>query len=743
MGFKGQVSIFIIVGAVLVLIIGVVFMMSSYEAEVTREPISEEFLVVRDYVESCLASTSEDALTLAGSQGGYIDTRASGITTNELDPTSASGFVALEGTQTVTPYWHYLKSRNNCEANCAFEVAVPPLEGTSARSIEFQLESYISEQLVTCIDSFQPLVASGYRVDERSLPLVDVLFRDDDVRVVAYYDLIASSGEKTQEMTRFISDMDVPFKKMYEFAQVLTAAERSYGFIDKHFVEILGYYTGVDSRRLPPFSDSRNEYVNTVFWIKSQVKARVAELLSGYVGMIQVNGTKNYVGFDMSDISDPSVQRVTQRIYTNAVVPFDATLAAKKFGSDKMNVYFEYLDWPIYFNINADGELIKPNSMTVDFFPFFGLHQFQSYYDVSFPVRVVMTNPDALKGKGYTFSFGLESNVRENEPMSLNYTRYTTQFNQVIELGSFNDANNSQVVGEPLFADDSAIPESYLCEADQMNSGLVSGKVIDAKTGQNLDDASLTFACGDLSCAVGVTGRSGSISSKMPICAGGFLLVQKFGYGSKSISISTDLDEPFTFEESIALEPVRTKPVKLQKYMIYKQGGQWNLTSISTNLAATEQLALSIEQLDAPVGTNPHVGFVALNPDLGPDQPLSVDIIPGTYKVEIVLFNDEELYIPKQTRRSGGLFGSSYEIPEVRMQQYPSGMLTLDETTRLWTVTAEELDQADYILFKLPAFDFSTLASPVVEDLDVLGKYNEIAQRDLNRLMPVLVVADE
>src|SRR3989338_3468827 len=69
--------------------------------------------------------------------------------------------------------------------------------------------------------------------------------------------------------------------------------------------------------------------------------------------------------------------------------------------SKDLSFSFNYLGWPSYFDINSEGELITPTSASTSFKSFFfGMQQYEFYYDVSYPVVVEIKNPDDLNKRG-------------------------------------------------------------------------------------------------------------------------------------------------------------------------------------------------------------------------------------------------------------------------------------------------------------------------------------------------------
>lgn len=76
---RAQVTVFIILGILIVIAFGVVFYASSLVSQPTRVRETAQVQSVRDYVTSCLERTVKDALVLAGQQGGRIFVDQGGV----------------------------------------------------------------------------------------------------------------------------------------------------------------------------------------------------------------------------------------------------------------------------------------------------------------------------------------------------------------------------------------------------------------------------------------------------------------------------------------------------------------------------------------------------------------------------------------------------------------------------------------------------------------------------------------
>src|SRR3990167_4941783 len=111
---KGQISIFIIMG-IIILVIGSIFVYQKYsinkstsedDVAFVSQEVPLQFQPVYAYVENCLISTSLDALEIIGEQGGYIDYGDFGFS-ESIDPTNSDLVEFSPGSDLKVPYWYH------------------------------------------------------------------------------------------------------------------------------------------------------------------------------------------------------------------------------------------------------------------------------------------------------------------------------------------------------------------------------------------------------------------------------------------------------------------------------------------------------------------------------------------------------------------------------------------------------------------------------------------------------------
>ncbi|MFT4311680.1 MAG: hypothetical protein ACMXYF_00440 [Candidatus Woesearchaeota archaeon] len=464
---RGQVAVFVIVGVVVLLLASVYFMYQSAldvgDSEVSRtvsEVVPDEFIRVREFVQQCLNDIGLRGLEKAASQGGYIYPERFGIQAQHFAPTTSNAFTLAQGSNPV-PYWYYLATPNDCSGNCIFLSEQPYLRGPEPDSIQSQLNSYVREELPFCIRGFTALGDEGFTVEVLGDFEVFTYFHDQNVQFFLEYPLEVTFQESTSRVSEYQVYVDVPFMRLYELAAMLTGLQSEFRYLEHTTMELISLYSGLDRNKLPPTSGSTYEYVAALFWPVTQVEFMLRDILQTYVSAVQVQGVSNYMDrteqFMHLDGPQSRVLAI-QRLYEKfdlplGVIPYDGPVTVpqnliERYGEElaetivrstqraepnpdfvqrfgRFEVYHSYSGQQMYFNVNDDGGLIKPNSLSVDFFGLlpFGFQQYDVLYDVAYPVLVEVYDPDALGGQGFTFAFGLETNVENNEPLVETFTR--------------------------------------------------------------------------------------------------------------------------------------------------------------------------------------------------------------------------------------------------------------------------------------------------------------------------------
>ncbi len=696
---KSQASIFMIVGILLV-IGGVIFFYSTQKAQkplepeikIVQEQVPVEFQPIRNYANGCAYSVGIEGLKIIGEQGGYISFSDKSLNKESFtitnNPTESDAVSFTKDSSLKIPYWWYLKSANNCRGDCAFASKRPDLR-QSDNSIEKQLERYIDLKLNDCMDNFKPFTEQGFKIAEAGKIRTDVVIASDDISLLVEYPLtVERQGAKTK-MTQFFVTIPVNLDKVYDLATKITNLEMKHRYMEKHALNLIVAFSGVDKEKLPPMSDMRFKFGSSTSWQKSDLKNKITGLLAAYIPLFQVDGTYNYE----RNVFDSGLK---QRLYDSTIIP------AANSSFRNLAASFTYLDfWPLYFDLNCKGDKCSPSSAN-SLISFFGIQEYRFNYDLSFPVLVEVKDPFALKGKGYSFNFFLEGNIRNNKPMPVDFT--------------------------PLGA--SALSErSLLCDAK--TSGNVTVNVVNAANKKPVDDAQILYTIIDESCFIGATDSAGILKEAFPVGVGGVVNVVKDSYIGKAVEFDAKAKADSSLK--VELKPIYTKNLVVKKKNIAKTPQGWQFVNSPVDLSNKESALVTLTRIgdETELEQSSVANYVG-----GQKDPSEIEIAPGNYVADATLILDGKIVIPeKQKCVTKGIFGEKecFIIPKIDFgekstpgqERFPEGGLKMN-----LTIKPEDLEHSGTMVIYVASIDLANVPEQArtVDDVEQMSKAEEYSK---------------
>lgn len=679
----------------LIIIGGIVFFYSTqkisapYEPEIKiiQEQVPLEFNPVKDYANACAYSVAEEGLKIIGKQGGYISftdkTLGKETFTSTNNPTESEIVSFAKDSELKIPYWWHLKSANNCKGDCKFASKRPELRSAD-NSIEKQLERYIDLKFKECLNNFEPFIEQGFKISEAGKIKSDATISAEDVIILVEYPLDIERQDAKTRISQYLVRLPVSLERIYDLATKITNLEIKHRYMEKHVLNLLVAFSGVDQSKLPPMSDMQFKFGGSTRWQKTDIKNKVTGLLVSYVPLFQVDGTYNYErnAFD---------SELRQRLYDSTIIP----VANSSFRD--LSAQFTYLDfWPAYFDLNCKGENCIPSSAN-SLISFFGIQQYRFAYDLSFPVLVEVQDPFAFNGQGYTFNFFLEGNIRNNKAMPADFA--------------------------PL--ERSALSErSLLCDAK--TSGNVTITVADAATKKPVDDANVLYTIIDESCFIGSTGAEGTLKEKFPVAVGGVVNIVKEGYIGKAVEFDPQLKVDSKLK--VEVNPLQTKKVIVRKKNVIKTPQGWQFSNAASDLGQKESATATLTRANG----EGELDFSSVAIYDGKET-AEIELAPGTYYADISLILDERIVVPeKQKCFKKDIFGDKecFTIPKIDFgekaspgqERFPSGGLK----TNL-TINGNDLEKYETIVFYVVSIDLASVPEQArtIEDIEQINKIEE------------------
>lgn len=265
MGKRGQITLFIIIGLILLLSITLLI---YYRNLTLKEPeiVPPQFNPVKEYVSSCLKITGRDAVELLGQQSGYIEIPQAWL----LDRDS---YISYAGIMNI-PYWYYLG-----------ESRVP-----SQEVIEQQISEYIESNLNDCLQDFAPFEATFGISEKRDLDVITTLDKKD-VRIEA--DFLLRVKSKADSKATYLSDfsaiLDVDLLEAYELARKMMEYENENMPIENATMDMVSMHPDIPESGMT-FHCGREQ------WYLHEIKDELSTIMRYQLSRVRIKNT-NYLDF--------------------------------------------------------------------------------------------------------------------------------------------------------------------------------------------------------------------------------------------------------------------------------------------------------------------------------------------------------------------------------------------------------------------------------------------------------------
>jgi hypothetical protein len=672
---RGQVTIFVIIGILIVLIIGLGIYTATRvtEEKVIIPQLQGDAGPIQLYIEACLNEVGTQGLNELGMHGGYIYPTSPEYTGTRLiydpyEPSESDGTqLDIKNLNSSIPYWYYFKSEQQCW-HCQFNTNMPTLN-----SMEQQLNKYINKNLGLCLKNFSSFEDQGYIIKELNSVSADTKIAESTVNFMINYSIEITRNRELTKADLFYKEVNIPLKKYYTIARNITALQANTGFLDAFTLYLIGQYSGLDFKKLPPIGEYSSGYT-TIFWSKTSTKMNFESLLISNIPLFRINGTSN--NFNITRVPRTSV---AGRMYAGMILHLMNIQEQKDLNLDTKEVNFIYLGQPTYMNINpSDGELVSPSvsgknmgdlgSTTGGLMSGVKPDQYYNFfYDISYPV--IVTIQDNTPGKEYVFVFAVQANLKQNKRMrdwiegngTIDWSRDYVKMN-------INDPSGGATLYDPISGENYTFTQSgptkkFFCNSDQKLSGEIKLRTYDSITSQSLNEVTVTHNCGNYaSCYLGISQYNSTFdesifSDKMPLCAGGYLLLEKPDYLPKRIPLTTNYEENNNLG-AVYLEPIFTKNVTLKKFMIqrdYKNIGPatvavgYKMSNSFEELGKNDTVVLRLTRVINDVMDTPWSQTIIFGKD-AMNNKTQLMLPAGRYDIDAQLMDYNGVVIPKECK---------------------------------------------------------------------------------------------
>lgn len=544
---KAQVSIFIIIGVILIIVLSFLFFSGKYELFIPHDTKIKN--QVSEIVEDCIYDATSRGVFLLGFQGGYID----------IAPEVALNPVKHVNFGSIIPNWD--SERGN----------IPTI-----LSMQKELENFVRKEAYSCIyNNLNNLTNFEITIDDEDTFEVESRINDHNVVVESYFNV--RFNEKNSEEILTVNDYYVKLDNarlgsLYKLAvEVYNYEGSTYVFEDLIIDQIRSADNYGDPESMP--TEGMSFSCSNKIWTKEQLKKNLANLNNNNFRYLYFDGTyskenlfqssfnedygtlrlrdyfdKNYV-VDMGEIDS-----VFENYNVEVFMP--STEITNSEGYSQNYPYREFEVTP------SSGQIVKSMNMEIDLgakIPIPCVQVFHHLYDLDYDLIVKLTDYSE-DGNYDIFQFPLRIIIDNNEPKKASFTSI------VREPRTFNlDA----YCNEKLY-------EYPLKVIAQDNSG------------NYLDRVNISYKCINLKCDIGETrvpinvlgSPKPELVSDYPFCIGGKVIGEKEGYFTTEQRVNTDSSllrrETFFGDNFIELEmiPIVSYEVDVETFLIKYQDGQ-------------------------------------------------------------------------------------------------------------------------------------------------------------------------
>jgi len=484
---KAQVTLFVILG-IIILIAGALVFYFKEKVSFQPEYIEPRFEPIQNYVQSCLADISKEAVTLIGLNGGYI-TFPNAV---QYNPNSYLSIGPVKDLR--NPYWWY------------DGISAIPTE----EFINMQLENYITEQLRICTANFTTF-QNDFNIEQGNIQTsVDLTENSVDIKVNFPLTITDRSDNNQIKMSKFFDIEHVRLKKAYELAKAIMLKENEDMFLEKKTIDLIALDKDI------PYTDVQVSCKKKT-WSIAKLKSNLQNLLAINLPYIRIRGTSykdTYVPTPDGGVKYSTSYYQQHYLWDVSETKYEGMHTS--FGYDKL--------YPMRFSVRPNkGSYIESNSQKgQNMLSFFCLQIWHFTYDIVYPVKATIYDEKTNDHDEYTFIFAFKVSLNHNQPFRENFA--TTIFE----------------------GRDTADNDEYCNEAGKQ----IFITTWDNVTDEPIPRANLTFVCGIFSCDIGSTewidyGAAAGVTKNLPYCVYGFLKAKAENYEEAQLILSTGKDATY------------------------------------------------------------------------------------------------------------------------------------------------------------------------------------------------------
>ncbi len=409
---KGQLTIFIILGLILIITIGMVLYFVTTEAAKpwrTAPSVPSDVRPVFDMVNDCAKNALKQGLIIQGLQGGYIEIPAF-VLSNPDSYINADSLGVVK-----VPFWYY-----------ETENRIP-----SYGLMQTQLARYIKQEIQTCVN-FQAL-APSQMVQILEEPDVLVTYAEEEVVAEIKWPLNINTQQRTVMHSEYFALQESRYREMYDTAVQILAEENKQKWLEKLTIDMM---SGDDKIPLGGMEAGCTQKK----WNLETVQERMKKILFYTIPMIRIKNTPQPAPLAAQrvydelkskgeDITEDLIKGKISSVEIEGDIPADVYEINKmtfdpKLSSTDLKVKFVYDPSQLLMSaLPHDGKWLKSEVAkgSKNLIPFFCMNQWHFTYDIIYPLKVIVKDDKAFDNQGFVFQFGTPVIISDNAPERVNF----------------------------------------------------------------------------------------------------------------------------------------------------------------------------------------------------------------------------------------------------------------------------------------------------------------------------------
>ena len=270
---RGQVTIFIVLGIVILVVVALLFMLRSdlveqdFESEMNSIIVPQQIMPVKEYFDFCLRDVTQEGLTLLGEQGGYIE-MPEDIVPRSSNNVYSNSLELSPGSEVA--YWFY-ESANGIERE-----QVPSLQ-----IMEEELEVYLNEHFKDCFYFVDTFEEQGFVIDLPTSATSEVTINRNDVQVKVNSDVYVSLKDVNKDLDKHMVIVDSKIGELYELAKRVMDEENKEMFLEEKTIDMMVAYEDI------PYSTTEFTCERKL-WQKSEVLEDMRGIVSTNMAAIRL-----------------------------------------------------------------------------------------------------------------------------------------------------------------------------------------------------------------------------------------------------------------------------------------------------------------------------------------------------------------------------------------------------------------------------------------------------------------------